>query len=112
MRAVLFLLCLFFTTAAQSQYKDGISIVQFSAEFVKSSELDLKPFKQHNTYTYYLGRNEKIFKAEGVKYLPTIILFHNGEEIFRVTSGISLELPENATDKINEHIEELLDNKF
>ena len=32
------LLLLLFTVSGYSQYKDGISVVQFSAEFVKENE--------------------------------------------------------------------------
>ena len=36
------LLLLLFTLTGYSQYKDGISVVQFSAEFVKDNEIPLK----------------------------------------------------------------------
>ena len=77
-------------------FKEEISIVQFSAPFTKDSEISLKPFKQHNTYTFNITEKQKVFDNEKIKYLPTIILYHNGDEVIRVESGISLKLPENT----------------
>ena len=46
-----------------SQVKDDISVVQYSAEFVKSKEISLNDFSQYNTQTLYLTKHPKIFKA-------------------------------------------------
>jgi hypothetical protein len=61
-----------------SQYKDGISVVQFSAEFVKENEISLKKFNDHNTHLFYL----------------------------------TLKLPEDTMDKIEDAIDEILENTF
>lgn len=97
---------------AYSQYKDDISIVQFSAKFTQEAELDLTTFKKYNTFTFYISEKQKLFDKENVKYLPTIILFENGEEIHRIESGINLKLPENSRETILEKIDKLLKNKF
>ena len=52
------------------------------------------------------------YLKEKIKYLPTIILYHNGDEIMRVESGISLKLPDDCEQKILEEIEEIIGNKF
>jgi hypothetical protein len=93
-------------------FKEEISIVQFSAPFTKDSEISLKPFKQHNTYTFNITEKQKVFDNEKIKYLPTIILYHNGDEVIRVESGISLKLPENTIELIEEKIEEIIESKF
>ena len=111
MKAVLLSL-LFLPTLLYSQYKDDISVVQFSAKFNQHAEIDLNPFKKHNTYTFYISEKKKIFDKENVKYLPTIILFHNGEEVERIESGINLKLPDDTTQIIKDKIDELLKNKF
>ena len=36
-------------------FKADISVVQFSASFTKDSEISLKPFKDYNTYTFYIS---------------------------------------------------------
>ena len=45
-------------------------------------------------------------------YLPTLCLFNNGELIEKIESGIAMKLPESTTERIQEHIDELLSNKF
>ncbi|QDP61976.1 MAG: hypothetical protein GOVbin2056_59 [Prokaryotic dsDNA virus sp.] len=96
---------------AQS-FKDDISVVQFSAPFTKSAEISLKPFDDNNIYTFYIDKKPEVFKEENIKYLPTIILYHNGEEVVRVESGITLKLPEDTLEIIEEHIEEIIESKF
>jgi hypothetical protein len=75
------LLLLLFTLTGYSQYKDGISVVQFSAEFVKENEISLKKFDDHNTHLFYLSKHGEHFTKEEIIYIPTIMLFHNGEQI-------------------------------
>ena len=103
----------FITNTIFSQsYKDGVSIVQYSAPFVIEAELSLKTFRDYNTYTFYLDKNPKIFDKENIKSLPTICLYNNGELILKIESGISLKLPENLKNKIEKEIDKLLINKF
>lgn len=89
-----------------------IEIVQFSAEFLKENEVSLKPFKAYDAKTLYMSKESAMFKKLDIKYIPTLILFNNGEEIIRVESGISLKLPDNAIQRIEEEIEEIIDSKF
>ena len=42
-------------------FKEEISVVQFSAPFTEGSEISLKPFKQHNTYTFKITEKKKVF---------------------------------------------------
>ena len=106
------ILLLLFTVTGYSQYKDGISVVQFSAEFVKDNEISLKKFDDHNTHLFYLSKHSDHFTKEEIIYIPTIILFHNGEEILKIESGVTLKLPENTIDKIEKAINEILENTF
>ena len=95
-----------------SQYKDGISIVQFSAEFVQENEISLKKFSDHNTHLFYLSKHSDHFTTEEIIYIPTVMLFHNGEQILKIESGVTLKLPENTVDKIENAIDEILENTF
>lgn len=105
--------CLLITNTIISQsYKDGVSIVQYSAPFVIDAELSLKTFRDYNTYTFYLDKNPKIFDKENIKSLPTICLYNNGELILKIESGISLQLPKNSKNKLEKEIDKLLTNKF
>jgi len=106
------ILTFFITSIAAQDYKDQISVVQFSAPFTETAEISLKKFSDHNTHTFHITEKQDIFKKENITYLPTIILFHNGKEIVRIESGISLKLPEDTLDVINDHIDNILANKF
>ena len=106
------LLLLFFTIGSYSQYKDGISVVQFSAEFVKDNEISLKKFNDHNIHLFYLSKNKKHFDSEGIIYLPTVMLFYNGETILKIESGVTLKLPEDTEKQLNNAIDKILEDKF
>jgi hypothetical protein len=106
------LLLLLFTLTGYSQYKDGISVVQFSAEFVKENEISLKKFDDHNTHLFYLSKHGEHFTKEEIIYIPTIMLFHNGEQILKIESGVTLKLPEDTADKIENAIDKILENTF
>tara|TARA_R100001530_G_C4205913_1_gene126019 strand:+ start:205 stop:540 length:336 start_codon:yes stop_codon:yes gene_type:complete len=103
---------LFVTVAINAQVKDDISVVQFSAEFVKSSEISLNAFKDYNIQTLYLSKNQKIFQKEKITSLPTIILYNDGEEVLKIDGGISMKLPEDSIEQINEHINKILETRF
>ncbi len=100
----------FFLTCVSFAQTD-IEIIQFSASFVKDKEISLKGFR-YDTKTIYMSSSQDIFKKHNVKYIPTIILFYNEEEYFRIESDISLTLPEDSIEKIEEKIEEIIDSKF
>tara|TARA_R100000988_G_scaffold100915_1_gene72499 strand:- start:369 stop:698 length:330 start_codon:yes stop_codon:yes gene_type:complete len=107
-----FLILLFCLTLQAQDYKDGISIVQFSAEFTKDSEISLKPFRSYNTHLFYMGKQPKIFESNKIIYIPSICIFNDGELIKKIESGINLKLPENTLDIINKEIENILNRQF
>ena len=108
----LFILILFITAYSQAQVKDDISVVQFSAEFVKTNEISLIPFRDYNTQTLYLAKNQKAFQKENITSLPTIVLYNDGKEIVKIEGGISLKLPEDTIEIINKHINIILESRF
>ena len=106
------LIVFLWTSASTAQVKDDITVVQYSAEFVKSSEISLNSFKNYNIQTLYLSKNQKIFQKEKITSLPTIILYNDGEEVLKIDGGISMKLPDNCIDQINEHINKILETRF
>ena len=88
-----------------------IEIVQFSADFLKDNEISLKSFR-YDTKTLYMSKAQNQFKKLDIKYIPTVVLFYNGEEVYRVESGISLKLPDNSIQLIENQIEEIIESKF
>lgn len=106
-------LILFLTTTLNAQdFKNDISVVQFSAGFVKDNEVKLTPFKVYNIHYFYMEKKAVLFKDENIKYIPTVILYHNGKEVVRVESGIDLKLPEDCIDIITKNIDKLIEDKF
>ena len=103
---------LFVSTVTVSQsYKDDISIVLYTAEFIKDN-YSLKPFREHNINTFYIEKDKKIHSNENIIFLPTICLYNNGELIEKIEAGLSMKLPNSTTERIQEHIDQLLSNKF
>ena len=112
MKHVIIIVSLLFTTLSFSQFKDDISVVQFSAKFLVDKQISLKKFKEFNTHTLFMSDHGKFFKEEKVEYLPTIIVYNNGDIVLRIDGGLSLELPENTIKQIQEQLTELQSNKF
>ena len=108
MKLCVTVIALFATVAINAQ----IEIVQFSAEFLKDNEISLKSFRSYETKTLYMSKESAMFKKLDIKYIPTLVLFNNEEEVFRVESGISLKLPENSIELIENKIEEIIESKF
>ena len=112
MKHVIIIIGLLFTSLSFSQYKEDISVVQFSAKFLIDKQISLKKFKEFNTHTLFISEHGKFFKEEKVEYLPTIIIYNNGDLVFRIDGGISLELPEDTIKQLEEQLNELQSNKF
>ena len=110
MRLCVTVIALFVTVAINSQNKDDITVINYTAKFVE--EISLKQFKDYNLQTYFISEHSKMFAKEKVRYLPTIILYNNGEEVLKIESGIDLKLPENWKKTLSEEIEILLQDKF
>ena len=70
---------IFFITCFSFAQTD-IEIIQFSASFVIDNEISLKKFK-YQTRTIYMSENPDKFKKHKLKYIPTIILFKDGNSI-------------------------------
>jgi len=87
---------------------ESISIVQYTASFAE--QVTLEDYKDYNSKTYFVSKSPDKFKD--IKYYPTIVLYNDGEEELRIESGISLKLPEDWKEQLNEHIDLLLSQRF
>ena len=108
MRCVIIAFFLTYVGFAQS----NIEVVQYSAEFVKDNEISLKAFRQYDTKTLYMSKSSSVFAKHKVEFIPSVILFYNGEEVYRIEAGISLKLPENTIEQINNKIDTIIESKF
>ena len=108
MRCVIIAFFLTYVGFAQS----NIEVVQYSAEFVKDNEISLKAFRQYDTKTLYMSKSSSVFAKHKVEFIPSVILFYNGEEVYRIEAGIILKLPEKTIEQINNKIETIIESKF
>ena len=106
----LFIIACFLSFTGYSQ--SSIEIVQYSATFVKGSEISLNSFKKIQTKTLYISKAKKQFDKNKITYLPTIVVYDNGNEVKRIESGISLKLPEDTIEQIEKQVEEIIESKF
>jgi len=104
---------LYVSFASSQNYKNNVSVVVFNADFI-GQKVDVKDFKQVDKYlfTFENYKHKKHFQKEKIIYMPTLLLFNNGEELIRIEAGIDLKLPDNYKNKIKNKLEELLQNKF
>ena len=100
----------YFLTFVSFAQTESISIVQYTAGFAEQVSLD--NYKDYNVETLFISKAKSTFDKKKIKYLPTIILYNDGEEELRIESGISLKLPEYWKDQLNEHIDLLLSQRF
>ena len=97
-----------FVTVAINAQTESISIVQYTASFAE--QVTLEDYKDYNSKTYFVSKSPDVFK--NIRYYPTIVLYNDGEEELRIESGISLKLPEDWKEQLNEHIDLLLSQRF
>ena len=108
----LIILQLYSQTLLSQDFKDGISVVQFNASFLSENAISLEPIRDAETQLLLMGKHPDVFEREKIVFLPTVILYHNGKEIVRVESDITLKLPENTLDVIQEEIDLIIESKF
>ena len=98
----------FFLTFASFAQTESISIIQYTASFAE--QVTLEDYKDYNSKTYFVSKSPDEFK--NIRYYPTIVLYNDGEEELRIESGITLKLPEDWKEQLNEHIDLLLSQRF
>jgi len=103
---------LFASTVSSQYYKENISVVLFKADFVQ--EISLKEYREHNTYVFDFenSKHEDYFIDDQIEFLPTLILFNNGKEIYRIEAGITLKMPDDYKIRLEKQIDKLIENKF
>ncbi len=98
--------------AFSQSFKDGIVVVQYSADFVSANEIDTSKLKGADMIRLSLTEHPKIFEKEEIKFLPTVCLYENRKLIVKVESDITLKLPENSLSLIQKEIDKLVKKKF
>ena len=95
-----------------SKTKSGIAVVEFWSDWNKENEcywLD----QIEDAKSFRIDLETQTAENFNIKVLPTIIVFHNGEEVDRFEGNISFELcPKRTPKKVQRIIDELMINKF
>jgi hypothetical protein len=111
MKIWLILLLLTFNIS-EAQIPNGVIIVQYNSDWNKANEIKVKKIKDVDILKLYLSEHPNIFKKNKIKYLPTLVLYKNKEEVIRIESDLSLELPENVSEIMYDEIEKLIKKRF
>jgi len=103
---------LFVSIASSQNYKENVSVVLFSASFVE--QISIKKYNKHNTYVFDFEniKHEDYFIKENIEFLPSIVLYNNGKEIYRIEADITLKMPEDYKTKLEKEIDKLIEDKF
>ncbi len=112
MRLWIIILFLIPTLTFAQSYKDGIVVIQYSADFVKANEIDISKLEGADLLRLAMQEHTKIFEKEQIKFLPTVCLYHNRKLILKVESDITLKLPEGSLSLIQKHINKIVKSKF
>ena len=91
--------------------KDGIQVVQFTADFNKDNEVNwLEELKDCKIATINIGEGDWQKKYK-IAIVPTLIIFDDGEEVNRFQADLSMALAATK-EEVQEAIEEIIMNKF
>lgn len=94
------------------EYKDELSVVCFTASFVKDKELkDWKKLSSVNKHTVDIEKNSGVMTTENISVVPTIIIYDNGVLVKRWEANILFELDVTIKD-IQKIIDEVIESKF
>ena len=113
---VIYFLTLFFIVTAIVELsgqikKDGIQVVQFTADFNKDNEVNwLEELKDCKIAIINIGEGDWQKKYK-IAIVPTVIIFDDGEEINRFQADLSMALAATK-EEVQEAINEIIMNKF
>ena len=71
----------------------GLTIVHFNAKFNEPNDYpDSEKLKDVKLINIWIDDDKDIKESEGIRSVPTMILYNNGKEIKRWEAGITLKL--------------------
>ena len=90
----------------------GIVVVEYWAEWNNTNKFkELKDLKDCTVYRACIAKCSDAASEYGIKAVPTVIIYDNGEEIERFTPNIMLQLKASKSD-VQSAIDEIVLNKF
>ena len=95
-----------------SKISKGIVVVEFWAEWNNANKFkELNQLKDCTVYRACIAKCSDAASEYGIKAIPTVIIYDNGEEIKRFSPNIMLQLEASGKD-VQSAIDEIVLNKF
>ena len=95
-----------------SKISKGIVVVEYWAEWNNANKFkELNQLKDCTVYRACIAKCSDAASEYGIKAVPTVIIYDNGEEIERFTPNIMLQLQASKSD-VQSAIDEIVLNKF
>lgn len=109
---VIFFMLLFSIDSYSQEYKDGISVVCFTASFVEKNELkNWGNLSNASRHRIDIEKNTDAMLSENISVVPTIVIYDNGQIVRRWEANILFELDVKITD-IQKEIDKVIESKF
>tara|TARA_R100001510_G_C7632950_1_gene191537 strand:+ start:365 stop:739 length:375 start_codon:yes stop_codon:yes gene_type:complete len=71
----------------------GVVIIHYNAEFNSSNSYkEISKIKDAKIYKAWIDKTPQLKQEEGIRSVPTIILYQNGNEVKRWEGGLQLKL--------------------
>ena len=95
-----------------SKISKGIVVVEYWAEWNNANKFkELNQLKDCTVYRSCIANCSDAASEYGIKAIPTVIIYDNGEEIKRFSPNIMLQLEASGKD-VQSAIDEIVLNKF
>ena len=95
-----------------SKISKGIVVVEYWAEWNNANKFkELNQLKDCTVYRACIAKCTDAANEYGIKAIPTVIIYDNGEEIKRFSPNIMLQLEASGKD-VQSAIDEIVLNKF
>ena len=95
-----------------SKISKGIVVVEYWAEWNNANKFkELNQLKDCTVYRACIAKCSDAASEYGIKAIPTVIIYDNGEEIKRFSPNIMLQLEASGID-VQSAIDEIVLNKF
>ena len=95
-----------------SKISKGIVVVEYWAEWNNANKFkELNQLKDCTVYRACIAKCSNAASEYGIKAIPTVIIYDNGEEIKRFSPNIMLQLEASRKD-VQSAIDEIVLNKF
>ena len=95
-----------------SKISKGIVVVEYWAEWNNANKFkELNQLKDCTVYRACIAKCSDAASEYGIKAIPTVIIYDNGEEIKRFSPNIMLQLEASGKD-VQSAIDEIVLNKF